>query len=132
MEPQKSQEPCRRREKSGKHPQKARELGGRRRNRKENSKKKLREFERIEESGRIGLELIEHQEERNGTNQKKAEKDKEEGTFWKKGHQNSINKACTYLRKERTPPWELSLSKSESKQVSNKKEQVRNKEYSIL
>ena len=54
--PQKSQEPCRRREKSGKHPQKARELGGRRRNRKENSKKKLREFERIEESGRIGLD----------------------------------------------------------------------------
>ena len=50
LEPQKSQEPCRRREKSGRHSQKARELRGRRRNRKENSKKKLREIERMGES----------------------------------------------------------------------------------
>ena len=40
-----------------KTPTKARELGGRRRSRKENSKKKLREFERIEESRRNSIEL---------------------------------------------------------------------------
>ena len=32
----------------------------------------------------------------------------------KKGLQKSINRACTYLRKRENPPWELSLSKSES------------------
>ena len=61
---------------------------------------KLREFERIEESRRIGLET---HGTSGGREWNKPEEVLEEGTFWKKGHQISINKACTYLRKKRTP-----------------------------
>ena len=35
----------------------------------------------------------------------------------RKDLQKSLNRACTYLRKSENPPWELSLSKSDSKKV---------------
>ena len=53
-------------------------------------------------------------EKGNGTNQKRAEKDKKERIFWKKGQQNIINRACTYLEKKKqvSPSSQSAVSKN--------------------
>ena len=113
LKSQKSQECCRRKEESGRMPREGQETRRKRRKilqkgcgmkKKEREwqrefQRKFKEFERRERSRKNGLEHHRTSEERDGTSQKRAEKDKKERIFWKKGHQSSINRACTYLEK---------------------------------
>ena len=63
--------------------------------------KKSKEFEGRKRLRKNGLDPhITSGEKGSGTNQKRAEKDKNERIFWKKGPQNSINRACTYIEKK--------------------------------
>ena len=114
LKPQKSQECCRRKEGSERIPIRGQETRRKRRKvlqkgwgmKKKETKgqrdfqRKSKEFEGRERFRKNGLDPHRTSKEKgNGTNQKSKEKDKNERIFWEKGHQNSINRACTYLER---------------------------------